>query len=45
MCAEIERLQLPGRNIPMEPRILLKTLVGRLAISAGGMTETQLLGA
>ena len=35
-----------GRNILMGARILRRTLAGRLAISAGGMTETGwLLGA
>lgn len=29
----------------MEPQILLRILVGRLAISVGGMLETELLGA
>lgn len=38
-------MQLLGRNVLMEPQILLRILVGRLAISAGRMSETELLGA
>jgi len=34
-----------NRNIPTEPLVLLKTPAGRLVISAGGMTEIELLGA